>query len=281
MTTERAFPGARPKMLPRAAFIHVPKAAGSTLIYALRRIYGRDHVWVRDGRGWPMDVPDGAPRSPRVWAGHMGYGLHDVLGLDVTYLSVLRHPSPRLSSAYRYIKTRPRNPWHEQVNAMTLDEFTTGRPIAPEFDNGQVRRLLPDGEGIPLGGCTEDHVHEVLKRCEQGHILLGVQELFDPSLLHFARCLGWPSPYYWTQNSVGPARGRSVDVDATSDYSRLDLLLYNEARSRLEQLSREDDALGPAAVRRFRQRNYWGYRTVATPLMAYRKARISLRRRKT
>ncbi len=270
---------ARYGALPRAVFVHVPKAAGSTLIYALRRLYGREHVWVRDGRGWPMDVPENAPISAQVWAGHMGYGLHNSLGVNATYLSVLRSPSSRLESAYQYIGARPRNPWYDRVNAMSLRAFTTGPPIAPEFDNGQLRRLLPEGQSIPIGGCTEEQVEEVLRRCDDNQILLGVQDRFDTSLLYFARYLGWPAPYYWTQNQRRTGGEAQAPVESSTDRDSLDALLYEGALLRLEQRVQIDEALSPRSVRLFQQRNEWGYRSAATPLMAYRKGSLILRKK--
>lgn len=257
-------------------FVHVPKAAGSTVIYALKRLYGRDKVWVRPGLGWPMSVPEEAPADVPVIAGHMSVGVHSVVGRPVVYLSVVREPLARLVSAYRHIRRRPRSPLHESVRDMSLEEFLVGHPISPEFDNGQIRRLVADGEAIPLGACTTGHLDDVLARVDSGELLLGATEQVEASLVHFADALGWGSPYFWSQN-VGPSRALDLPeavVAAVCERQWADFRLHAAVADSLATRDPEFDE----RVQRFILTNRYGYRPFAMPLMAVRKVKVEMNR---
>lgn len=258
----------------RAVFIHVPKTAGSSLIYAMRRIYGHKKVWVRKGFNWPMDLPAKVPPTASAWAGHMSYGLHEVLPCSVQYIVLLRHPLERLRSAYRYLLGRRQNPLFRSVQEVDEVAFCFGRPIVPEFDNGQLRRLLPNGQDIPIGHCTPEHLNDVLQRVDEGRLCIGIQERFDLSILQFAVRCNWPTPYYWTQNVSRPlTSGIGANYEVPSS-CRLDLALYEKAWERLDQAQFGEACLSPERVERFRRTNRYVYRTAVAFPMAARKVRI-------
>lgn len=267
--------------LPPVVFIHIPKAAGSTLIYALKNIYGRGQVWVRSGQGWPMDVPADPPPNVRVWAGHMAHGAERDLDPSAVTLALLRDPVERLASAYFYVCRRPRNPLHEYASSRTLSEFLLSPPPDPEFDNGQVRRLVDRGAQIPLRGCKDAHLDDILERWHNGDLLLGVTEHIDASLLHFQSALSWPPPYYWSQNQHRDRPVLDVSRDLRDEVEQRNLLevrLHRLVRHSLVGRGDSPPSVSHRELRRFQWRNRYFFRVRHSPRMAGRKATVELRR---
>lgn len=262
-------------------FIHIPKAAGSTLIYALKQMYGRDQVWVRPGQGWPMDAPSDAPHNVRVWAGHMAYDAEwDVSSSSVT-IALLRDPVERMASAYFYLCKRPRNPLHNYASACTLEEFLLSPPSDPEFDNGQVRRLVDGGSQFSLQECKEAHLEDIITRWRNGDLLLGVTEQLDASLLHFRDSLSWPPPYYWTQNQHRDRPGLDVGRNVRENVEHrnaLEVRLHRLVQDSLVGSDSSRPSVPSRDLRRFQWNNRYLFRARHSPRMAGRKATVEIRR---
>lgn len=197
---------------PRAApvFLHVPKAGGSTVIHALEWSYGKENVWRRTDPGWPMDLP-GSDELPSggatAYVGHMAYGLHRRLGVQAVYCSVVRDPVSRLSSAYHYIRRVQRNPLHSAVVEMSLADFARNPFGDIELDNGQLRRLHPDGDSIPLNCCALDHVWDIVDLIAGGGLVVGTSEQMVETLALFSQRLpGLGVPAFLSQNVAGDSR---------------------------------------------------------------------------
>lgn len=266
-------------------FLHVPKAGGSTLIHALEWSFGKHSVWRRRDPGWPMDLPAGEelPASHvKAYAGHMTYGLHARLGVPVTYLSLVRDPVSRLCSAYHYIRRVERNPLHDAVVGTSLSEFARNPFREPEFDNGQLRRLHPDGASIPLGGCTTDHVWDVLDLIAQGDLVVGTCEQMTRSLALFWRRLpdvGVPS--FLSQNVMGDSRTRAdwEDRKALAEHNQFDVILHQIVSSLVLEEAGTDRAIA-ATVNRIEWRNRYVHPLRTLPSRIRAKSRYEWNRRR-
>lgn len=197
------------------AFVHIPKAAGSSVIHALRTYYGRDGVHVVPGPGWPTAPELGSDISTDVvLAGHILRG-HATEGRPV--MAFTRQPVARAHSAWRYQRRLASGALHDiAMRSSTAAEFALA--AGREFDNGQVRRLVPRGFEMSresLENATESLIAEILN----GDIVVGTQENFDAGLLLMARHLDWDRPpVYWTTNVGEPAQRKShTPIDQRSD----------------------------------------------------------------
>src|SRR5881628_840427 len=90
-------------------FLHLPKAAGSTLNrfieweYPLSQIYSVDPVFYRRSWAHLQRFSKERLRKMRVFKGHMLFGLHAILPQPATYITVLREPVDRVLSAFYFM----------------------------------------------------------------------------------------------------------------------------------------------------------------------------------
>ena len=119
-------------------FVHVPKAAGTSLKNVLFRVYGRGFVANRRlADNPPETVTPEQAKDILAIGGHLPYGFHrrfgpqangaDAAGLfagrELIYVSVVRNPVDRLLSLCRFVRTFPPHPLHQQAKHMTSAQF--------------------------------------------------------------------------------------------------------------------------------------------------------------
>jgi hypothetical protein len=164
-----------------------------------------------------------------IW-GHIPFGIHEQLGVEPLYITILRHPIDRVISIYRYIKHNEDHPLHEAVHGsgLSLLDFIRSGIDLPEVSNGQTRQLA--GE---LGDQLDE---EALTRAKSNLVefsALGLTERFDESLILFRRRLGWKMPFYISKNVAHSAARPVKRTDATwrllEEHNRLDMELYEFA----------------------------------------------------
>ena len=230
-------------------FVHIPKAAGSTLTDILVRQYARDAVY-RCGRQRPGEVLPAADAAVEVNAlpafqsgsircvvGHVRFGVHCHLQRPVTYITMVREPVQRIVSLYHYIRRTPQHPRHRELvdKNLTLEQYVDDPASAHTVDNVQVRQLYG---GDPTDGPASLALEIVKKRLRDDFAAVGVAERFDASLLLYRRLLGWGTVYYRRQN-VAPVRSPRVDgsrevIRQIERRNGLDLELYEYAVRLLE-----------------------------------------------
>ena len=235
---------------PVLLFVHVPKAAGTTM-------KGYLFAQCRSGRGAPSAPPseglyqegvyyapfgffqaDGPPapdyarpylRDPALRAvlGHIRYGIHELIPRPAQYLTMLRHPVERVLSLYSFLRA---------------DDHTTLRGFLEsetyrELDNDQTRRIA--GVHPPFGGVTEAEAERAEANLDAHFVAVGVSERFDESMLLVRHAMGWADPFTSHARNVTPHRLSEADVSADDrrlimDLNRWDLRLYKRAVERLD-----------------------------------------------
>lgn len=229
-------------------FLHIPKAAGSTLHPILERHYAKsvrhtiyDDVENRMARFRQLPL---AERSKiRLLKGHFRYGLHDSLVGKTTYITLLRDPIERVISHYYYVKRTPRHYLYDLVVSgnMSLAEYVRSG-ITGELDNGQVRLLAGVDQSIPYGACGREHLDMAMHHVEQDFALVGLSERFDESLVLMCIVLGWTWLPYYRNLNVTKSRPapRQIDpevITAIHETNRFDIALYGWVTARFEQLA--------------------------------------------
>lgn len=237
-------------------FLHIPKAAGSTLHPVLERHYSRR---TRQSVSEPEQVeafkrrPEEERRRIRLLKGHMPFGMHRYLEGRSRYITLLRHPVERVISHYYYVKRTPDHYLYPHLQrGMGLADFARAG-ISGEMDNGQVRLLSGHDQDIPFGECTPDMLDTAKRNIEEHFAVTGLTEQFDESLTLMSIVLGWRwTPYYLSRNvTQDKPVARQVDPEvlrAIEETNSLDLDLYawsvNRFRNQIAQhQSRVDERL--------------------------------------
>jgi hypothetical protein len=248
---------------PLQVFLHVPKAAGSALEFALRHQLGNRAALLRlqnpdahkrrtlhtarvlaDGNDWFVTPETLATLPARVAAtarvdmvsGHFGYGVGDLLGEPVRTFTVLRRPVERVLSQYRYLRAR-----YPAARDLSLADYVDGNAA---IDNVQTRVLAGHAgriAGVPFGGC-DAALLDLARRRLDGDVLAGLAERFAETLVVLRRHLGWGFPLTYRRNaSPGPhpppSSPAGIDAGVLRAIERaneLDAALYAYAESRFD-----------------------------------------------
>lgn len=242
--------GALPSPL---VFLHIPKAAGTTLVRILLQAYSGHRCVPLSGHPDDVDRFIKSPLEERnkidFLYGHIRFGIHLFFDRPVTYITVLRDPVERAISFYYYAKKEPKHYLHKIINeGCTLHELVEKR-LSIETNNDQVRWLsLLNQRLVPSGFVTRQMLAEAKHNLEQHIAAFGLAERFDDSLRLFQAVLGLPDSPYESTNT-NPERPRASEIpertlDLIREHNALDIELYEFARGLFQ---RRFAALDPAA----------------------------------
>lgn len=224
-------------------FIHMPKAAGSTLQRIIDRQYEGQKTFDIDGNGIER-VQDSIDRlrslseteraEVRCVKGHVPFGVGQWLGSKVQYISMLREPVARAISDYNFTVSTPEHTLYREVTekGMSLLQYVEMRAQSG-LANLYTRMLsgCVNWENLALSGALSQNALERAKENVRKCAAVGITERFDESILLFKKKLGWSSCYYVRENvtpSIRVNRNQvSRDVEkAIKEYYRLDVELY-------------------------------------------------------
>ena len=231
-------------------FLHIPKAAGSTLQSILLKLYDPGDLCLIYGkkgtRGMEeiekiKDYPEPERMRIRVLVGHMKFGLHSYLRQPATYITFMREPVARIISHYFYTLNYPGHYLYDRVmeNRMDLKDYVESG-LSDELDNGQTRLLSGIGQSVAFGGCTPEMLETAKKNIREHFSMVGLSERFDETLLLMKNMFGWKTPYYQKIN-VGrqkmPREKISEDtLAAIRKYNEWDIRLYAYAKERFAEV---------------------------------------------
>ena len=229
---------------PTVIFLHLPKAAGTTLKDIIHRQYCPEQIYELDSTQFiqaqenfkQLDQTEKA--NIKILMGHMYFGLHEFLPSPSTYITMLRNPIERVVSYYHFVKKLTTHDDYELIKKqnISLKEYCqTGRE---NMCNGQTRFLSGTRESEI---CGHAQLAEAKQNLRQYFSVVGIQERFDESLLLLQKKLGWKkAPFYYQRNTNRANSyhqlGISSDTLATIEkYNQLDLELYEYANQIFEQ----------------------------------------------
>ncbi|USN99023.1 MAG: sulfotransferase family 2 domain-containing protein [Phycisphaeraceae bacterium] len=223
-------------------YVHIPKAAGTTLKNLLAEVYKPRPVIFFTPRTGELEqvraLPANARRQIAVLAGHEPFGYQDLFrGCRVTpaVITVLREPVARVVSLFRYIHRDPEHPRHAEFveKGVTLEQVY-GDLHLPAFDNHMTRFLAGRRAfNKPFGLLTGEDLEQAERNLASGCRAFGLQERFDDSIAWFARELNWPAAEAGDHNRA-TRRSRSSDV---ADSDRTLIARHNELDARLYEFA--------------------------------------------
>ena len=208
------------KSLPVILYLHIPKAAGTTLGTILMQKFRRRGVLtIQDAKTAVEDLarlPDAKREKLQFIKGHFAYGLHEGLGRPFEYITMLREPVDRVVSHYYYVLRNPAHYLHARVTSkkMSLKDYALGG-LTKEVDNGQVRLIAGEFYRDPCGQCSRELLEKAKENLRNHFAVVGLAERFDETLLVLGERYGWKDMFYTRQNAtVDRARLDELPEDA-------------------------------------------------------------------
>ena len=229
-------------------FLHIPKAAGSTLNRVIAQNYPPAAI-LKVGGKTDAALLGAVTGEVRLIAGHRPFGMHAQLTRPFTYITVLRDPVERVLSQYHFLK---RVAEHPLQRALASGELSL-RDYARQSPDSQTRYLA--------GSNTDDStlLEQAKTNLTTHFAVAGLTERFDETVVLLQRALGWKvRPFANSNVSAGRLKsgGHSrEDLDAIRECNQLDLALYDFARERFEREIAEQGAGFRAAVAWLRLKN--------------------------
>ncbi|MCB9188185.1 MAG: sulfotransferase family 2 domain-containing protein [Flavobacteriales bacterium] len=220
-------------------FLHIPKAAGSTLSEVFRRNYG-DKFCLVHGKA-PGEELIRLKKSNN-WRNYELIWLHGDWGsceVNSNVLTMLREPISRMESFYFYVKTKPKHYLHDfALNNDAITFFEKAETL--ELNNGQCRILSGNGgyHGMLSSNSELSQDTDILSIAREnllnGTLAFGLQDRFVESLMLFENELDWQNGIrFKSQNKRSKQYSKSSlsqkEIDCLMELNKLDIQLYNEA----------------------------------------------------
>jgi hypothetical protein len=248
-------------------FLHIPKAAGTSLVAVLDGQFPPDGIYPAGNHAAEdlAALAEDQRRRLKLLHGHMYFGLHGLLPQPCIYITLLRDPVERVLSLYHYIQGRPRHYLYERVvtKGMSLGELVSSQGrVFDEFHDGQVRLLNHHA----FADAQRDEPELLLKTAQENlaayFAVVGLVEQFDEALLLLRRKFGWGLPLYIKRN-VTRHRSAQEILDAETlamiqVHNQRDQTLYQKAANQFDELVQAQDIRSEVGRFRLLNRLYGG-----------------------
>lgn len=235
-------------------FLHVHKAAGTTLNRIIDRQYQPRDIYSIDRDGHDFDhfinLDEVCRAQIRMLRGHMNFGLHELLPGPSTYFVLLREPVERVISYYYFIRCTPKHHHYELIRRENLS--------LKAFLENEVDHLMSNAQTKMLAGGPGD-LESAKRNLAEYFTVVGLMERFDETLLLLQMAFGWQNIFYVQQN-VATKRVKRRDLSlATLDTlvkaNQLDIELYRYATMLFEAQVRQQGPSFAKEVKAFQSAN--------------------------
>jgi hypothetical protein len=254
-------------------FLHIPKAAGTTLYNIMGRqyppsathdIYGVDLDDLKAAYDRFRALPQEEKNRIRLLRGHVAFGIHEDFSRPSTYVTMLRHPVERIISHYYYVLRMPKHYLYHEIKSkkMGLAEYVTSG-VTSELANGQTRLLsgIMKTADVDFSDprVSSDVVEAARRNMREHFVAVGLAERFDESLILLKRLLGWGNIYYARENIT---KGRPAEREIPKEtirliekYNEADMELYESAQKMFDERLREEVPALKSELKSFQRLN--------------------------
>lgn len=240
-------------------FVHLPKAAGSTLNRVIGQHYTPAQIYKTAGKPTEVIAAELAgnatrPAPVRLLAGHVAFGVHQALTEPSTYITVLRKPVERMVSHYDYARNLPQHHLHAEIaGGLTL------RDAAQRMANLQTRYLADESVRGTAETAGRDALESAKENLARHFAVAGLSERFEETLMLLQRRLGWKIRAV-SRSNVTRGRGKRSEPCAADrafihKINGLDRELHDWVRARFEEEVAKEGRGFRHAVRWLRFRN--------------------------
>jgi hypothetical protein len=221
---------------PRLIFYHLPRTAGSALIYDV--LFPNFSRWRRCHVNYDSQMAvQHHGKDPRSWsrwrrsriqmvAGHMPFGFAQQFPGPSEYITFVRNPVSRAVSDYHFCRKNPTNPAFAAANRLSLIEFVEANHSYVR--NGHTRWLSNAAYGVRFA--SEEAMLEAAMKNLAQISFIGITEQFDASLARLSDRYGLT-----THSSLGPNtnaftprgnRQSEEELSVLRRHNSLDLVIY-------------------------------------------------------
>lgn len=244
-------------------YLHLFKTAGTTLESIISRQYKTSEIMqfgsVQETDQKLDQFRRYAPEQRdniRVFMGHFSFKQRDKFPQDCNFITLLRHPVDRIISEYYFILESPENAHYPRLveEKMSLTDFVKSG-LHQSLDNYQTKYLC-GGDNPGFGVYSAETLEKAKENLRRYFIVAGLTEKFDESMLLLKHLFGWEMPFYVrkriTRNRPRKEEVPPDDIALIEEYNRMDLELYDFARTRFEEQIGRLDASFHEGVEIFR-----------------------------
>lgn len=226
-------------------FVHIPKAAGTSLNSILWQVYGRRYVnYHQDlsSRSTQKTIEKHADQIMAIGA-HMPYGFHLSFtvqtlsskgkkifeGRNCRYVTVLRNPVERMKSYYRFVTTFPAHRLHRETKEMSPDSFFRHMRV---INNPECHNLQCELAGLSKSfEAARDHL-------SHHYHVVGVVEQMDDFVGQLQITLNWPDVFDKSHRNASPRHLHDENfgqdtIDWITESNQEDMKLYRYAKQHL------------------------------------------------
>jgi Galactose-3-O-sulfotransferase len=213
-------------------FLHLPKAAGSTLNrlieweYPLFEMYSIDPVLFEWSWRHLQRLSKERLRRTRMFKGHMLFGLHAILPQPATYITVVREPVDRVISSFYFMRTYKLHPlyWKFKRENWSLEDFIRRSPR----ESVQCKIIAGAEYAKP---CTAEICERAKENLHRYFSVVGLFEHFEESLALMKLRFGWKLQRYSSFN-VTRTRPRKAEIPQSTleliqEKNAFDISLYD------------------------------------------------------
>ena len=224
---------------PVVIFLHIPKAAGTTLRDILYRQYEKEYIYELDGQNFVRSLEDFKQLDPkekekvRLLMGHMYFGLHELLPSPPMYITMLRNPVEKVISYYYFVSRLNTHADYELIKSQNISLKEYCSMNRPNMCNAQTRFIA--GENFSKVNNEPKMLEQAKTNLREHFSIVGITEKFDETLMLMKQKLGWnSSPYYYRRNtnrsvSYVPHKIKEDTIATIREYNQLDIELYKYA----------------------------------------------------
>lgn len=223
--------------------MHLEKSGGSTLKPVIVRQYRTPYSIDPFGPKTPayfMDLPEAERAKFDVIVGHLFYGLHRHVPGATRYVTMMRHPLPRILSSYAYMGQRGRKnshlyatdqmPWATHLENRRDDIRQLSRIVGG--DDTQIRQFR-------IHDLPENATDVAIEHLENDFAMVGLQEHYDASLLMMRYILNWTQPITYIRLNESKRRIKLDDLSLADQKlvkqaAEVEMPVYEYAKKRFE-----------------------------------------------
>lgn len=229
-------------------FMHIPKAAGSTLTGFFSSRFNEDELFISGSYGrthiddsmYFANLDPAEKAAYRYVAGHME--INAFLGVENKYsFTFLRSPVQRMISLYNYVCSNQNHHMNSfaHMHCKGVADFVE-KARWDELHNGMTRRLL-GVINVEMPLYDSRVVANAIGNLDAFFDFVGIQESFDKSFFLLADALGISiEEMGYTSRNIGSSGIKKInplEFERVKKYNQMDYEVYNHAKGRLSTMA--------------------------------------------